>query len=78
MLSLGSSIRAMAKKKTSKQATDEGFLTTAAQAIGGTLGQLAKKVGVTSPSVAAKPTKKVVASRKKAPIKKKVLSKRSK
>jgi hypothetical protein len=77
------SIEAMAKKKASEQATNEGFLTTAAQAIGATLGQIAKKAGVTSPPVAAKPapkkaTKKVAASRKKAPLKKKAPVRRPK
>jgi hypothetical protein len=73
----------MAKKKTSTQATNPGFLTTAAQAIGATLGELAKKAGVASPPVAVKravkrATKKAVASRKKAPSKKKAPLKRSK
>jgi hypothetical protein len=76
-------MKAMAKKKASQQATDEGFLTAAAQVIGATLGQLAKKAGVTSPPVAAKPApkkaaKKVAASRKKSPLKKKAPLKRSK
>lgn len=45
----------MTKKKTSKKLTDEGSLTSAAQAIGAALGQLAKKAGVTSSSAALKP-----------------------
>jgi hypothetical protein len=72
------------KKKTSNKNTSEGFLTSAAQAIGTTLGQLAKKAGVTSASVSAKPpskkaaAKKKAAPRKRAPVKKKASVKRAK
>ncbi len=67
----------MAKKKTSAKPANEGFLNSAAQAIGATLGQLVKKAGVASSPVAAKapvkkaPAKKTVGARtkKKAPAK---------
>jgi hypothetical protein len=67
----------MTKKKTSTKPTNEGFLTSAAQAIGATLGQLAKKAGVTSsPPTKKAPAKKTAATRKKAPIKRKAPVKR--
>jgi DNA mismatch repair protein MutH len=47
---------ATTKKKKPAQPADEGFLTTAAQAIGSTLGELAKKAGVVSPPAAKKKT----------------------
>jgi hypothetical protein len=48
----------MAIKKKTAQPADEGFLTTAAQAIGSTLGQIAVKTGVVSaPSTARKKAK---------------------
>jgi hypothetical protein len=66
-------------KKAPKKSTNEGFLTSAAQAIGATLGQLAKKAGVTSSAESPKaPAKKTAARRKKAPIKRKTLVKRPK
>jgi hypothetical protein len=58
----------------------EGFLTTAAQAIGSTLGQLAKKAGVvTVPAKARKksPAKKTAAAVKKAPVKKVAVKKKA-
>jgi len=61
---------ATTKKKTPAPPADEGFLTTAAQAIGSTLGQIAKKAGVVTPP--AKPAaKKKTAAKKKAVAKKK-------
>ncbi len=56
---------AMAMKK---KPAEEGFLTVAAQTIGSTLGQLAKKAGVVS---APPPAKKKAAAKKPAPIAKK-------
>jgi hypothetical protein len=51
---------------------DEGFLTAAAQAIGSTLGQLAKKAGVVSAPAPTKPrSKKVAVQKKRAPVPKK-------
>jgi hypothetical protein len=49
---------------TKKKPADEGFLTTAAQTIGSTLGQLAKKAGVVSPPAVAKPAQKKAAVKK--------------
>jgi hypothetical protein len=72
MMALG--LKVMANKKAPAKPADEGFLTTAAQAIGSTLGQLAKKAGITSTPV-SKPARRKAAV-KKAPIKKK-LSRRS-
>jgi hypothetical protein len=51
---------------TKKKPADEGFLTTAAQTIGSTLGQLVKKAGeVTSPAPKKAVKKAVVAVKKK-------------
>ena len=64
----------MANKKKRAKATDEGFLTTAAQAIGSTLGQLAVKTGVVVPPARRKKAaikKKAVVSKKKAAAKQK-------
>lgn len=74
---------ATTKKKTPAKAADAGFLTTAAQAIGSTLGQLAKKAGVASSAAPAKPaakavTKKKPTAKKKAPAKKKAAVKKTK
>jgi len=57
------------KKKKPAQPADEGFLTTAAQAIGSTLGQLAKKAGVAP--APTKPAPKKAAAKKKTAKKKK-------
>jgi hypothetical protein len=63
---------ATTKKKTAAKPADEGFLTTAAQAIGTTLGQLAKKAGVApAPAKPAPKKKRAVAVKKKAVAKKK-------
>ena len=67
---------ATTKKKTPVKPADEGFLTTAAQAIGSTLGQLAKKAGVVSPP--AKGAAKKAAVKKKAVVKKKTAAKKRK
>jgi NADPH:quinone reductase-like Zn-dependent oxidoreductase len=72
----------MAQTKKPVTPADESFLTTAAQAIGSTLGQLAKKAGVVAP---AKPASKKVAAKKKpaplvkkkAPVKKKAAAKKA-
>lgn len=69
---------AITKKKTPVKLADAGFLTTAAQAIGSTLGQLAKKAGVASPAATAKPAAKKSAAKKKAPTKKKAAAKKTK
>jgi hypothetical protein len=62
---------------TKKKPADEGFLTTAAQTIGSTLGQLAKKAGVVSAPVVAKPAQKKAAVKKPvAAVKKKVAGKK--
>jgi hypothetical protein len=54
-------------------------LTTAAQAIGSTLGQLAKKVGVASPAPAKPaPKKKPATAKKKVVVKKKAAKKKAK
>jgi hypothetical protein len=65
-------LKAMATKKKTAKAADEGFLTTAAQAIGSTLGQLAVKTGVAVPP--AKRKKAVV--KKNAIVKKKAATKK--
>jgi hypothetical protein len=76
-------LKAMANKKAPAKPADEGFLTTAAQAIGSTLGQLAKKAGVTSTPV-SKPARRKVAVQKprvtvkRAPTKKKAVAKKAK
>jgi hypothetical protein len=62
---------ATTKKKTAAKPVDEGFLTTAAQAIGTTLGQLAKKAGVATAPAKPAPKKKRAAVKKKAVAKKK-------
>jgi hypothetical protein len=71
----------MALKKKSADPADAGFLTTTAQAIGSTLGHIAKKAGVVgSPEIAEPPRKKAAVKRpaaKKAPAKKKARAKRS-
>ena len=67
---------ATTKKKTPTKPADEGFLTTAAQAIGSTLGQLAKKAGVVSAPVA--PVRKKAAVKKKTVVKKKAAAKKTK
>ncbi|MGA3190315.1 MAG: hypothetical protein ABSF22_24685 [Bryobacteraceae bacterium] len=62
---------------TKKKPADEGFLTTAAQTIGSTLGQLAKKAGVVSaPAPKKVPVKKPVAAVKKVAAKKKAAIKK--
>jgi hypothetical protein len=62
---------------TKKKAADENFLTTAAQTIGSTLGQLAKKAGVVSaPAPKKAPVKKKAAVKKKVAAKKKTKSQR--
>ena len=66
---------ATTKKKTPAKPA-EGFLTTAAQAIGSTLGQLAKKTGVASAPVKAAPKKAPV--KKKTTVKKKATAKKTK
>ena len=77
-------LNSMANKRKTVQAADDGFLTTAAQAIGSTLGQLAVKVGVVVPPVKRKkaPVKKTAAvvkkrvvTKKKAVVKKRVRTK---
>jgi hypothetical protein len=65
---------ATTKKKTPAKPADEGFLTSAAQAIGSTLGQLAKKAGVAPP----KPAPKKSALKKRAALKKKTVAKKPK
>jgi hypothetical protein len=60
---------ATTKKTKPAQPADEGFLTTAAQAIGSTLGQLAKKAGVVP--APPKPAPKKAATKKKVAAKKK-------
>jgi hypothetical protein len=57
---------ATTKKKKPAKPADEGFLTTAAQAIGSTLGQLAKKAGVAPPPAKPAPKKKIDAKKKAA------------
>jgi hypothetical protein len=57
---------ATTKKKKPVKSADEGFLTTAAQAIGSTLGQLAKKAGVVPPPSKPAPKKKTVTKKKAA------------
>ncbi len=59
-------------KKPAKPA-DEGFLTVTAQAIGSTLGHLAKKAGVAS---APPPAPKKAVVKKKAAVKKKATAKK--
>ena len=59
----------MANKKKTAKAGDEGFMTTAAQKIGSTLGQLAVKAGIVAvppPAARKKPAvkKKATAARK--------------
>jgi hypothetical protein len=62
----------MANKKKTLKPGEEGFLTTAAQAIGSTLGQIAVKTGVVAPrKKKAVAKKKTVAAKKKAPAKRK-------
>jgi hypothetical protein len=65
-----------------KKAVDGDFLTSAAQKIGSTLGELAKKAGVVStpakPAPKKKTTKKPAVAKKKAPAKKKAAAKKSK
>jgi hypothetical protein len=68
---------------TKKKAADKGFLKVAAQTIGATLGQLAKKAGVVAAPAPVKKKavakKKVaVVAKKKAPVKKTVAKKKSK
>jgi hypothetical protein len=66
----------MANKKKTADAADEGFLTTAAQAIGSTLGQLAVKAGVVVPPAKHKKAaikKRTALVKKKAAIKKKAV-----
>jgi hypothetical protein len=72
----------MANKRKTEQAADDGFLTTAAQAIGSTLGQLAVKAGVVVPPARRKKAavKKTAAVAKKKMVTKKkavVLNKRA-
>jgi hypothetical protein len=67
---------ATTKKKSVKKA-DDGFLTTAAQAIGSTLGQLAKKAGVAPAPAKPAPKKKPAAAVKKV-VKKKAAAKKKK
>jgi hypothetical protein len=67
---------ATTKKKQPAKPADEGFLTTAAQAIGSTLGQLAKKAGVAS--APPKPAPKKTVAKKKIPAKKKAAAKKTK
>jgi hypothetical protein len=55
---------------TKKKAADEGFLKVAAQTIGATLGQLAKKAGVVAAPKKKPVAKKKVAEKKKAVVKK--------
>jgi hypothetical protein len=63
---------------TKKKAAEEGFLTTAAQTIGTTLGQLAKKAGVVlAPPPKKAVTKKPAAAKKKAVVKKTVVKKKA-
>jgi len=64
------------EKKNPAKPAEEGFLTTAAQAIGSTLGQLAKKAGVASAPVKAAPKKAGV--KKKTVVKKKAAAKKTK
>ena len=66
---------ATTKKKTPAKPA-EGFLTTAAQAIGSTLGQLAKKAGVASAPM--KPARKKAVAKKKTVAKKKAVAKKMK
>ena len=68
----------MATKKKPAKPANEGFLTTAAEAIGSTLGQFAKKAGdvISAASAPAKPAKKKTASKKKAQVKKKAAIKK--
>jgi hypothetical protein len=63
----------MANKRKTKQAADDGFLTTAAQAIGSTLGQLAVKAGVVVPPARLK---KAAVKKTAAAVKKKVVTKK--
>jgi DNA mismatch repair protein MutH len=72
---------AMAKSKSAPKVTEKDVLTSAAVAIGSTLGSLAKRVGLTTPAkkkakkkVAAKVTKTVAAA-KKLPAKKVMVKK---
>jgi hypothetical protein len=67
---------ATTKKKKPAKPADEGFLTTAAQAIGSTLGQLAKKAGVAP--TPAKPASKKPVVKTKAVAKKKTAAKKKK
>jgi hypothetical protein len=62
------------KKKPAAPPTEEGFLTTAAQAIGSTLGQLAKKAGVVSSPA---PARKKSGMKKRVAVKKKTAKKRA-
>jgi hypothetical protein len=66
------------KKKKPGKAADEGFLTTAAEAIGSTLGHFAKKAGDVLSVASAKPAKKKAAIKKKATVKKKAAIKKKK
>jgi hypothetical protein len=65
---------ATTKKKKPAPPANEGFLTTAAQAIGSTLGQLAKKAGVSPEPVKPAPKKAAV---KKKPVAKKTAAKKT-
>jgi hypothetical protein len=70
-------LKSMANKKKTAKAADEGFLTTAAQAIGSTLGQLALKTGVVATPPAGRKkaaVKKIAAVKRKTVIKKKAVS----
>jgi hypothetical protein len=66
---------ATTKKKNPAKPADEGFLTTAAQAIGSTLGHLAKKAGVASAPF--EPAPKKAAVKKKTAVKKKAAAKKT-
>jgi hypothetical protein len=63
------------KKKPAGPPAEEGFLTTAAQAIGSTLGQLAKKAGVVS-SPAPSPARKKSGMKKRVAVKNKPAAKK--
>jgi hypothetical protein len=66
----------MATKTKPAKPANEGFLTTAAEAIGSTLGQFAKKAGDVLSAASAKPAKKKAAIKRKAPVKKKAAIKK--
>jgi hypothetical protein len=72
-------MKSMATTRNKTTAPPAEFLTTAAQAIGSTLGQLAKKVGVASPAPAKPaPKKKPATAKKKVVVKKKAAKKKAK